>query len=84
MTPRVHEIDTLPTWTNTPPLFLYFSIFNFFQAGKTLAWFSLVFSALSRVRLSIKAQAAARVGRPGILDGTLKTPEKAPVRIPQL
>jgi len=74
-------IDTLPTWINSPPLSLY--LFIYFQAGRTLAWFSLlVFRCGSGCQ--IKAQAAARVGRSGTSAGCLTAPEEGAGRTPQL
>ena len=61
--------------TPTLPLSI-FSFFDFFQAGRTLAWFSLLVLRCGS-GCQIKAQAAARVGRSG-------TSEEGAGRTPQL
>ena len=49
---------------STPSHFQLFFFFDFFQAGRTLAWFSLLVLRCGS-GWQIKAQAAARVGRSG-------------------
>ena len=58
---KYHNEDT----TKTPfPSTFHFSFLIFFQAGRTLAWFSLLVLRCGS-GCQIKAQAAARVGRSG-------------------
>ena len=65
---------TNPTALPFSPSTSHFLFFDFFQAGRTLAWFSLwMFRCGSGCQ--IKAQAAARVGRSGTSEeGAGRTP----------
>ena len=77
---KYHNENT--TKTPFPSTFHFsFFFFDFFQAGRTLAWFSLLVLRCGS-GCQIKAQAAARVGRSGISDGRFTAPLKKELDVP--